>query len=134
MLFVGDDWAEDHHDVQIQDESGRRLRAPAAPGLAILIGSGAVASGSLRRPRLEPVRIHQAADDERVVRHGLLGSVYCLGAKRDQTAGPVLEWPSEIVLQTELAPVRHVVRDRLGDALCVGAHEVEEGVVTAHHP
>ena len=25
MLFVGDDWAEDHHDVEIQDESGRRL-------------------------------------------------------------------------------------------------------------
>ena len=25
MLFVGDDWAQDHHDVEIQDESGRRL-------------------------------------------------------------------------------------------------------------
>ncbi len=25
MLFVGDDWAEAHHDVEIQDESGRRL-------------------------------------------------------------------------------------------------------------
>jgi transposase len=25
LLFVGDDWAEDHHDVEIQDESGRRL-------------------------------------------------------------------------------------------------------------
>lgn len=25
MLFVGDDWAEDHHDVEIQDESGHRL-------------------------------------------------------------------------------------------------------------
>ncbi len=25
MLFVGDDWAEDHHDVEIQDEAGRRL-------------------------------------------------------------------------------------------------------------
>lgn len=25
MLFVGDDWAEDHHDVEIQDETGRRL-------------------------------------------------------------------------------------------------------------
>lgn len=27
MLFVGDDWAEDHHDVEIQDETGRRLAA-----------------------------------------------------------------------------------------------------------
>jgi hypothetical protein len=25
MLFVGDDWAEDHHDVEVQDEEGRRL-------------------------------------------------------------------------------------------------------------
>jgi transposase len=25
VLFVGDDWAEDHHDVEIQDQTGRRL-------------------------------------------------------------------------------------------------------------
>ena len=25
MLFVGDDWAEDHHDVELQDPAGRRL-------------------------------------------------------------------------------------------------------------
>src|SRR5664279_4073045 len=25
MLFVGDDWAEDHHDVEIVNDSGRRL-------------------------------------------------------------------------------------------------------------
>ena len=25
MLFVGDDWSEEHHDVELQDESGRRL-------------------------------------------------------------------------------------------------------------
>ncbi len=25
LLFVGDDWAEDHHDVEVQDEAGRRL-------------------------------------------------------------------------------------------------------------
>ena len=25
MLFVGDDWAEDHHDVQLMDEQGRCL-------------------------------------------------------------------------------------------------------------
>jgi hypothetical protein len=24
-LFVGDDWAEDHHDVEIVNEQGRRL-------------------------------------------------------------------------------------------------------------
>ena len=25
MLFIGDDWAEAHHDIEIVDESGRRL-------------------------------------------------------------------------------------------------------------
>ncbi len=25
MLFVGDDWAEDHHDIEIVDEAGRRV-------------------------------------------------------------------------------------------------------------
>ncbi|MEU5869155.1 IS110 family transposase [Nonomuraea sp. NPDC047529] len=31
VLFVGDDWAEDHHDVEVQDETGKvlkRLRLP----------------------------------------------------------------------------------------------------------
>lgn len=31
MLFVGDDWAEDHHDVEIQDESGRKLAVRRLP-------------------------------------------------------------------------------------------------------
>jgi transposase len=35
MLFVGDDWAEDHHDVEVQDETGRRLaRARLPEGIA----------------------------------------------------------------------------------------------------
>ncbi|WP_446216283.1 IS110 family transposase [Micromonospora sp. IBHARD004] len=35
MLFVGDDWAEDHHDVEIQDEAGRRLgKAKLEEGIA----------------------------------------------------------------------------------------------------
>jgi hypothetical protein len=31
VLFVGDDWAEDHHDVEIQDEQGRTLKAARLP-------------------------------------------------------------------------------------------------------
>jgi transposase/transposase IS116/IS110/IS902 family protein len=31
MLFVGDDWAEDHHDVELQDEAGRRLARARLP-------------------------------------------------------------------------------------------------------
>jgi Transposase len=35
MLFVGDDWAEDHHDIEVQDEQGRRLaRARLPEGIA----------------------------------------------------------------------------------------------------
>ncbi|MGH3803446.1 MAG: IS110 family transposase [Pseudonocardiaceae bacterium] len=31
MLFVGDDWAEEHHDVEVQDEQGRTLKAARVP-------------------------------------------------------------------------------------------------------
>ncbi len=31
MLLVGDDWAEDHHDVEVQDETGRRLARARLP-------------------------------------------------------------------------------------------------------
>ena len=31
MLFVGDDWAEDHHDVELVDEGGRRLARARLP-------------------------------------------------------------------------------------------------------
>jgi transposase len=35
LLFVGDDWAEDHHDVELQDDSGRVLaRRRLAEGIA----------------------------------------------------------------------------------------------------
>jgi transposase len=35
MLFVGDDWAEDHHDIEVVDETGRRLaRARLPEGIA----------------------------------------------------------------------------------------------------
>lgn len=35
MLFVGDDWAEDHHDVEIVDQTGHRLaRTRLAEGMA----------------------------------------------------------------------------------------------------
>ena len=40
MLFIGDDWAEAHHDIEIQDDAGRRLAKRRLPegieGLAAL--------------------------------------------------------------------------------------------------
>jgi hypothetical protein len=35
VLFVGDDWAEDHHDAEVQEQAGRRLgKAKLAEGIA----------------------------------------------------------------------------------------------------
>src|SRR3954464_4974506 len=31
MIFVGDDWAEDHHDVHLMDEAGKRLASRRLP-------------------------------------------------------------------------------------------------------
>jgi transposase len=31
MIFVGDDWAEDHHDVYLMDEAGKRLGSRRLP-------------------------------------------------------------------------------------------------------
>ncbi|MGH3097089.1 MAG: IS110 family transposase [Streptosporangiales bacterium] len=31
MLFIGDDWAEDHHDVELEDEGGRRVARARLP-------------------------------------------------------------------------------------------------------
>ncbi|MEX5638040.1 IS110 family transposase [Parafrankia sp. FMc2] len=38
MLFVGDDWAEDHHDVEVQDETGRQLGKARLPEGVVGIG------------------------------------------------------------------------------------------------
>ncbi|WP_322098488.1 IS110 family RNA-guided transposase [Nakamurella alba] len=41
MLFIGDDWAEDHHDVEVQDEQGRTLRRARLPeGITGIAGFG----------------------------------------------------------------------------------------------
>jgi len=31
VLFVGDDWAEEHHDIELVDEAGRRLAKTRLP-------------------------------------------------------------------------------------------------------
>ena len=48
MLFVGDDWARDHHDVELVDEEGRRLAVKRFPeGLAGLSGLHALIAAHL---------------------------------------------------------------------------------------
>jgi hypothetical protein len=38
MIFVGDDWAEDHHDVHVMDETGARLASRRLPEGLVGIG------------------------------------------------------------------------------------------------
>ncbi len=54
-LFAGDDWAEDHHDVELMDASGRRLaRARLPEGVA----------GMARLHAMIGEALGEAADDE----------------------------------------------------------------------
>jgi transposase len=58
VLFVGDDWAEDHHDVEVKDEAGRRLgKAKLAEGIA----------GIARLHELLAERLEEDAEAEQVV-------------------------------------------------------------------
>nr|WP_247659189.1 IS110 family transposase [Micromonospora sp. U56] len=48
VLFVGDDWAEDHHDVEVQDETGRRLgKAKLEEGITGIAGLHALIGAQL---------------------------------------------------------------------------------------
>jgi transposase len=48
LLFVGDDWAEDHHDVELMDASGRRLAKGRLPeGVAGMARLHAMIGGQL---------------------------------------------------------------------------------------
>jgi transposase len=58
LLFVGDDWAEAHHDVELQDEAGRRLgKATLQEGIA----------GIARLHELIAEHLAQVAEPEQVV-------------------------------------------------------------------
>ena len=57
-LFVGDDWAEDHHDVELMDERGRVLaRARLPEGVA----------GRARLHELTAQQLGEGAEDAEVV-------------------------------------------------------------------
>jgi len=46
VLFIGDDWAEDHHDLEIEDQDGHRLaRARLPEGLEGITGLHALVAG-----------------------------------------------------------------------------------------
>lgn len=71
LLFIGDDWAEDHHDVELQDETGRKRASAPLPegveGIAKLHALVARHGGEDLEPRQVTVGIETDRD-----RHGTL--------------------------------------------------------------
>ncbi|MEH1056920.1 hypothetical protein V6U89_17170 [Micromonospora sp. CPCC 206171] len=58
MLFVGDDWAEDHHDVEVQDETGSWLgKAKLEEGIGGIAGLHALISGGLPDGNAHPADV-----------------------------------------------------------------------------
>ena len=65
MLFVGDDWAEDHHDVELQNERGRVLaRARLPEGIAGITRLHALI-GQFAGPDTEPAQVAVGIETDR---------------------------------------------------------------------
>jgi hypothetical protein len=72
MLFVGDDWAEDHHDVEVEDASGKRLaRARLPEGIAGLT-------------RLHELIAEHLTDDDVDPETGFLAQNVAIGIETDR--------------------------------------------------
>ena len=80
MLYVGDDWAEDHHDIEVQDEDGRRLvKARFAEGIEGLTRLHELLAEHLEENEVDPVT-------------GLVSGQVVLGIETDRGA-----WVSALV-------------------------------------
>ena len=65
MLFVGDDWAEDHHDIEVQDEQGQVLaRARLPEGIAGITRLHALI-GQVAGPDTEPGEVAVGIETDR---------------------------------------------------------------------
>ena len=65
MLFIGDDWAEAHHDIEIEDDSGRLLARRRLPeGLAGITGLHELVAEHLD-PAGEPDQVLVGIETER---------------------------------------------------------------------
>jgi hypothetical protein len=57
MIFVGDDWAQEHHDVYLMDEAGRAGLAAAARGTDRHPPAARAGRGSLRGARSDRLAV-----------------------------------------------------------------------------
>jgi len=65
VLFAGDDWAEDHHDIELQDEAGRVLvRARLPEGIAGITRLHALI-GQFAGPETEPGEVAAGIETDR---------------------------------------------------------------------
>ena len=65
MLFAGDDWAEDHHNVELQDGQGRVLaRARLPEGIAGITRLHALI-GQFTGPDTEPAQVAVGIETDR---------------------------------------------------------------------
>ncbi|MCA1696127.1 MAG: IS110 family transposase [Actinobacteria bacterium] len=65
MWFVGDDWAEDHHDVEVQDASGRKLaRARLPEGVAGIARLHELIAGAVG-PEAKPDQVSLGIETDR---------------------------------------------------------------------
>jgi transposase len=65
-LLVGDDWAEDHHDVELMDSSGRRLaRARLPEGVAGMARLHAMIGGQLKDADSDEVQVLVGIETDR---------------------------------------------------------------------
>ena len=66
LLLVGDDWAEEHHDIEVQDETGRRLgRARLPEGMAGIARLHAMIGEHVGEGEQEQVRVVVGIETER---------------------------------------------------------------------
>jgi len=62
MVYVGDDWAEDHHDVELVDDDGRRLaRARLPEGLEGVTRLHSLIARTCPRPGRISIRLMRQA-------------------------------------------------------------------------
>jgi transposase len=72
MLFVGDDWAEDHHDVEVEDGGGVRLARARLPE-----GIGGLA-------RLHELIAEHLTEDDVDAETGFVGQSVAIGIETDR--------------------------------------------------
>jgi hypothetical protein len=139
MLFVGDDWAEDHHDVYLMNEAGGRLailgRAPTPADAGRLslakIRSALKAAGRQRNLDTRTLQIQEMLRSEQLAAPAAVTAAF--GASTRAAVGVIAELNHQIAdLEAELAshfeahPDADIYRSLPGLGVILGARVLGE--------